>query len=272
MNDGRSPGNLPLPPLYDGRVAAPRRLGRRIAIAVALVTLVASAGGIWYAYSLTAVPSGPPIVIMADPSPVKIVPENPGGMVVEHQDKKIFEQLTGRDEKAGTERLLPPPERPNPEPVARAESPPPQPSPAPTQPPAAPPPPQETAATAAPLPTPSLPPQGQKPETAAPPAPVPPMPPQAAPSPPLQAATPTVGSARIQLGAFRSEAEAAAAWSKIKAKHADVGKLTQFLERADLGERGVFYRLQAGPFADRAQAQALCDKLKGQGQACVLPR
>jgi hypothetical protein len=31
--------------------------------------------------------------------------------------------------------------------------------------------------------------------------------------------------------------------------------------RADLGERGVFYRLRAGPFNDRASAQLFCRKL-----------
>jgi cell division septation protein DedD len=40
--------------------------------------------------------------------------------------------------------------------------------------------------------------------------------------------------------------------------------------RADLGDRGVYYRLQVGPFPDRAKAVQLCRKLSARRQSCLL--
>ena len=35
-------------------------------------------------------------------------------------------------------------------------------------------------------------------------------------------------------------------------------------------DRGTFYRIQAGPLADRAAASSLCGKLKGRNQDCLI--
>jgi hypothetical protein len=40
------------------------------------------------------------------------------------------------------------------------------------------------------------------------------------------------------------------------------------VERADLGSKGIYYRVQAGPLADRAHAAALCDALKNDSVPC----
>jgi hypothetical protein len=40
--------------------------------------------------------------------------------------------------------------------------------------------------------------------------------------------------------------------------------------RADLGDRGTFYRLRAGPIADEAKARAICDSLAGRGASCII--
>ena len=78
-------------------------------------------------------------------------------------------------------------------------------------------------------------------------------------------------NSQIQLAALKSEAEASKAWKKILAKHNDLlGDLTAHIVRADLGAQGIYYRVQAGPFADKASAKAVCDKLKGQGQPCLV--
>jgi cell division septation protein DedD len=75
----------------------------------------------------------------------------------------------------------------------------------------------------------------------------------------------------IQLAALKSEAEANKAWTRILAKHNDVlGALTVHIVRADLGSQGIYYRVQAGPFADKASAKAACDKLKSGGQQCLI--
>ena len=62
-------------------------------------------------------------VIRADSLPTRMPPEEPGGMVVPHQDKTIYNQLE-RDadttDKTEVERLLPPPEEPMPVPPVPA--------------------------------------------------------------------------------------------------------------------------------------------------------
>ncbi len=76
---------------------------------------------------------------------------------------------------------------------------------------------------------------------------------------------------RIQLAALKSEAEANKTWKRILAKHTDVlGSLTVHIVRADLGTQGIYYRVQAGPFADKASAAAVCDQLKSAGQQCLV--
>jgi len=76
---------------------------------------------------------------------------------------------------------------------------------------------------------------------------------------------------RVQLGAVKSKAHAArmaGRWSRIH--KAVLGNLRIMLERADLGARGIFYRLRAGPLADRSAAAALCAKLKARKQDCIV--
>ena len=41
------------------------------------------------------------------------------------------------------------------------------------------------------------------------------------------------------------------------------------IERADLGERGIFYRLRIGPFASADEARTYCEGLKTRGQDCL---
>jgi len=76
---------------------------------------------------------------------------------------------------------------------------------------------------------------------------------------------------RIQLAALKSEAEANKTWKRILSKHNDVlGSLTLHIVKADLGAQGIYYRVQAGPFADKASAAAACDQLKSAGQQCLV--
>jgi cell division septation protein DedD len=80
-----------------------------------------------------------------------------------------------------------------------------------------------------------------------------------------------VGGIRIQLAAHRDAAAAEAAWKKLQHGHGDVlGPLVLNLERADLGDKGVFYRLQAGPFTDRVAASAACEQLKARNLGCIV--
>jgi hypothetical protein len=69
---------------------------------------------------------------------------------------------------------------------------------------------------------------------------------------------------RIQLGAFSHAANAKKLWTKI-AK--DIPRLATM--KPILKSDGALTRLQAGPFASKADAEAICKKLKASGQPCL---
>jgi len=95
--------------------------------------------------------------------------------------------------------------------------------------------------------------------------------PAAASSRPSAGAGALSGTHLVQIGAFRSEAEADAQWSRL------TGKLGSFvdgkspdIERADLGDKGVYYRLRIGPFASADDAKTYCGGLKERGTDCLI--
>ena len=79
------------------------------------------------------------------------------------------------------------------------------------------------------------------------------------------------GNYRVQLASLKTEADANNAWKLLSNKYKDLlGPLSVHLEKADLGTKGVYYRVQAGPFSDRATARDICVKLKAKGQQCLV--
>ena len=129
----------------------------------------------------------------------------------------------------------------------------------------APAPPPFTAPPARPAAAPPPQPQAQPAPQAAPPAQ---RPPQAAALSPAPAA----GGYRVQLVALRSEEAALAEWEKLKRANPDLfNGLAPSVVRVDLGvEKGVYYRLQAGPLAGQAQAADLCDRAKSRKLGCLV--
>ncbi len=273
--------------------------------AIAAVVLIIFGAGTWYAYSIgmrTGSEGAAPL-IRADQRPSKVKPDDPGGMKVPHQDKTIFDRVKPTDDSKKVEQLLPPPE----EPVARPKKPQQQataPTPAPaaptTPPPAAAPPTPAPATTPAPTPTPApeakapaadaKAPQPEPPtaaQLAAPPpiAATPTPAPQAAPKPaetPKTAAAPPApttaapaknGSYKVQIASVPSQEQAEKEWAKAKAAHSDLlGSLTMSIQRADLGAKGIFYRVQAGPLADDTAAKSLCSSLQSRKIGCLVVR
>ena len=78
--------------------------------------------------------------------------------------------------------------------------------------------------------------------------------------------------ARVQLYSARSRARALAAWGRLSSEEKDLlGSLTHRVVRAEIPDRGVFYRLRVGPLADKAAARRLCGLLKGRGRDCFVP-
>ena len=77
------------------------------------------------------------------------------------------------------------------------------------------------------------------------------------------------GSGRVQLGAYRSEEEAQAAWDKLHLKHKELSDRQPTIVRADLGDKGIYYRLRVTSLDD---AKSLCAALSAKGQACIIPQ
>jgi cell division septation protein DedD len=79
------------------------------------------------------------------------------------------------------------------------------------------------------------------------------------------------GKIRVQLAAVKSEAAAKTIWAKLQKAHpAQLGNLTLIVEKVDKGSDGIFYRVQAGPLADKTTAKTICSALSQQGQACLI--
>jgi hypothetical protein len=104
-----------------------------------------------------------------------------------------------------------------------------------------------------------------------------PKPPAVAPlataKPATTATTPATaggGALRLQLGSLHSDADAHNEWKRLQHKFQPIlAGLSPIVVRADLGEKGVFYRLQAGP-VDEARAHAICIELQSQQVGCQL--
>lgn len=79
------------------------------------------------------------------------------------------------------------------------------------------------------------------------------------------------GDYQVQLSALRSEDAARAAWTKYQNSAPDLFLGANLdIQRADLGARGVFYRLRVGSFADRAAAKGFCADVKAAGKDCMV--
>lgn len=77
----------------------------------------------------------------------------------------------------------------------------------------------------------------------------------------------------IQLASRSSEAAARAYWSAQSQSHGDLlGDLSPTVTAADLGAKGIMYRLKAGPLADRTAAASRCARLAKQGLDCLVVR
>jgi hypothetical protein len=256
----------------DGYDAPPDR--RFSSIVVSMLVMALFAGGLWFAYHLGnrhsaaagagAADSGGVPLIRADRQPDKIKPAQPGGMKIPDQNVSIYDETPGS---APVEKLLPPPEKPLPRPEP-------------------------------------LPPQQQAPSPAAaamptvaerPPAPVvAPRPPEAAGegAAPGRAAHSALlpgtagakgaiaaprfgnrGTIHVRLASVRTPEAARSEWERLKHENADLlGRLSAVAVRTDLGDLGIYYRIEAGPFGDAAAAERLCAELKRRDLGCILAR
>lgn len=316
-SDSAQPPHDP-PPAYlrQGRIEPPEQqpglppedtVGRRwgVPALIAWVTLSAFAGALWFAYEQgvrKGMDTTPPL-IKADTSPVKVPPDDPGGMEVPHQDKEIYERMAGSESTGQEEeRLRPDSERPAPkeELLAAAEK-------------------SESTGGTTTISVPPLPkitdagenesaaetaesgvakaaetkesPDGKEEVTLPPPVPLQPKAAEPAqdPAPKTEeAAAPQtaameesapasatlVGSSfRVQLGAYRSAEAAEGDWGRLSTREeALLGSLDHLVLRVDLGAKGIYYRLQAGPLEGPGAARTMCNKLQQRKLGCLVVR
>ncbi len=207
-------------------------------------------------------------LIEADARPIKIRPDNPGGLRVPNQDELIFDRNRGA-RPAAPGGLAPEAEKPRVDQLraqlaeraaqeAARNAPPPSPAPA-----------QPAASTA---------PRGA-PQAAVPSIPAPPATNSALNAPSLPAPVPSAerfapvpnGRAQVQLGALPSEAAARGEWDRLQKRVPEfLGNRRVSLAPFDREGQTPLYRIRTGGFADAATARAFCEEMKTKSIPCMV--
>lgn len=238
--------------------------GRKLAVAIlALCGLVLLVVGLIYAQVAkpevedAAVSPGDVPLIRAPAGPLKVRPQEAGGMVVEGENATVYAAADGVDP-AGRIALEALPEEPIGRPRLSEDA---EAGDAAivvqTPPPFAPKPTPKPAETPKPTTTGSVPARATKPDI--------PRPADSAPTEPGDT-TPRAGR-MLQLGAFSSEAKAKAAWKDFAARYSYLSGLTMSV--APLARDGkTLYRLRATGLTSVKQANDLCGRLKVAGEQC----
>lgn len=234
-----------------------------------VVLIVALGGGGWAAWMYmqdqnveTANAGGVPLIL--SPSfELKEKPADPGGMKVPDRDKGVYDRMNGGDgtkANGGVERLLPPPETVLQPPKAKPV---PLKAPAPI-----------VEAVPAPKPAPAPAPKVEVAPAPKPVAKVAPKPVAPPPAPaPSKVSSPVGQGYMVQLSAVRTEQAALSEWSRLAKKHPDVlGGLKPVIQRADLGDKGIFYRVRGGWLVSRSEAKAVCNELKKRNVGCIIAK
>jgi hypothetical protein len=85
-----------------------------------------------------------------------------------------------------------------------------------------------------------------------------------------QTVTQTGGEYVIQFGAVRDRAAAVAEFDRLQSTYPNlIGSLDQRIQRADLGDKGIFYRIQGG-FLTKTAAQDICNQLQDKHSVSCL--
>ncbi|OYW48692.1 MAG: hypothetical protein B7Z30_18705, partial [Rhizobiales bacterium 12-68-15] len=89
-------------------------------------------------------------------------------------------------------------------------------------------------------------------------------------APPPATAT---GAYVVQVSSQKSEADALGSFKVLQTRYPQLlGTYKATVKRADLGDRGIYFRAQVGPFASRDEANNLCNALQAQGGTCIVTR
>jgi hypothetical protein len=261
------PDSIPPPP-RDSLLSRVNRRRGQILTAMVSVAAVASFGSVvWWAHNQDVKAGGrglEPLVVQAPPTPARVKPENAGGLVPPNQDKEVFNRVAPGAVPTQPEKLLAVPATPKLPPTGLPV-------------PAAPKP-QETEAAKAPTPLQpgaATPAPATEPATATQPSVTTPAPTASDSSGPsiaslIENMSGPISGWRVQMASVKSEDVAKSTWAKLQNAHGDMlANLRMQPVRVDLGDKGVWYRVQAGPL-DEKQAQRVCGALKTRKTDCVV--
>jgi hypothetical protein len=247
-----------------------RRRSQILTFMVSVAAIASFGSVVWWAHSQDVKAGGKglePLVVQAPTTPSRIKPENAGGMVPPNQDKEVFNRISPGAVPIQPEKLLPastnPKLPPNGLPAPAAPKPPePEASktPTPLQP--------SAPTTGGPTPPPTA---TDKPATVQS-TDVKPATTEAGPSIAslIDNISGPTGGWRVQVASVKNEDVAKSTWARLQSAHGDVmANLRMQAVRVDLGDKGVWYRVQAGPL-DEKQAHSICGTLKGRKTDCVV--
>jgi len=258
------PDSIPPPPRDSLLAKVNRRRGAILTMMVSVAAIASFGSVVWWAHNQDVRAGGKglePLVVQAPTTPTRVKPENAGGLVPPDQDKEVYNRIAPGAVPIQPEKLLPGPTTPR---LPAGGMPTPS---APKEPEAAKTPTPVQAAASTPTPAPALP---ANPPTVT----------QAPSSAPASESSPSIASLiegmsgptggwRIQIASVKSEDIAKSTWARLQAAHGDVlANLRMQPARVDLGDKGVWYRVQAGPL-DEKQAHNVCSTLKTRKTDCV---
>jgi len=107
------------------------------------------------------------------------------------------------------------------------------------------------------------------PPAAAPKQPAPVVEAKATPAPAVSTPA-SAGSFQVQLASVPSEDLAQAEWKRMSGRNKQLAAMTPTIVKADLGDKGTYYRLRVGPLADKAAAEELCSALTADKIGCIV--
>jgi len=259
----------------------PNYARRRVVTVLVLLMLIgAGAYAVWGPESPPLDPADIPTI--AAEGGYKVKPDDPGGIDIPHQDVRVYEELEGKNPPAKTvEHLLPPPEEPKETPPAPVAD-------------AAPTPIVQTTVTQEPKPAATTVAEKIEPSAAAPaettveapkepvaekaPEKVVETPKKVEEAPSLDSViekigaktTEASGTSVIQLASSSNEKQAIAQMESLQKKFASqLGNVKLRTTRADLGSKGVYYRIQSESLS-RDEATRLCSSLKKINAGCIV--
>lgn len=189
--------------------------------------------------------SGTVPVVQADTKPVRVKPENPGGMQIAGANEDI---MSGDPDTNGG-KLSPPPEAPAPQALRNPPPPPP-------------------VVTQAPAPAPFV------AAPAAPKAAAPASPkaiaekPAATPDKHAAAAAPAGKATLVQLAAVSSETAAKTEWERLQKRMPDLLDRHQPAISKTERDGRTLWRVRTGGFADVSQANSFCERVRSKGAGC----